>query len=160
MYYKDGSIHREEDYFIGAEEGLSLEYSELGDIIAKGDYINGEKEGKWYYNAGDQVEEGSYITGLREGIWKYYYSDGTLKYSGNYVQGMPDGRHKYYYENKSLKEDQYYKKGSKEKTWKKYDEQGNVILTVSYKEDLEKSINGVKVSLKEDVKRIKTLDGK
>jgi len=159
-YYKDGSIHREEEYFIGAEEGLSIEYSELGDVIAKGDYINGEKEGKWYYNAGDQIEEGSYITGLREGLWKYYYTDGTLKYSGNYVQGMPDGRHKYYFQNKSLKEDQYYKMGSKEKSWKKYDEDGNVILTISYKDDIEKSINGIKVNLKEDVKRIKTLDGK
>jgi antitoxin component YwqK of YwqJK toxin-antitoxin module len=159
-YYPDGNILREEEYFIGNEEGLSVEYSEAGDIIAKGEYINGEKEGKWYYNAGDQIEEGSYVTGLREGIWKYYYSDGTLKYSGNYIQGMPDGRHKYYYPDKSLKEEQYYKMGSKEKTWKKYDTEGNVILTISYKNDLEKSINGVKVTLKEDIKRIETLDGK
>ena len=159
-YYPNGMILREEEYFIGNEDGSSVEYSDLGDVVAEGAYINGEKDGKWYYKAGDQIEEGNYITGLRDGVWKYFYSDKTLKFSGTFVQGLPDGKHKYYYNTKALKEERYYRMGIKQKSWKKYDEEGNVILNIAYKDDIEKSINGVKVNLKEDIKRIQGLDGK
>jgi antitoxin component YwqK of YwqJK toxin-antitoxin module len=154
-YYPDGTLLREEEYFSGKEEGLSVEYSQNGEVIAEGNYINGEKEGEWFYKVGDQVEKGKYITGLRDGIWEYYYPDGSVKYSGYYVQGLPDGRHKYYYENGRLKEEQFYDMGLRQKTWKKYDEEGYVILTINYKDDVEKRINGVKVDLEQDVKRIR-----
>ncbi len=97
---------------------------------------------------------------MRNGVWKYFYSDKTLKFSGTFVQGLPDGKHKYYYNTKALKEERYYRMGIKQKSWKKYDEEGNVILNIAYKDDIEKSINGVKVNLKEDIKRIQGLDGK
>jgi len=61
-----------------------------------------------------------------------------------------------YYKNGNLKEERYYSMGVKEKTWKKYDEEGNLILTISYKNDLEARVNGVKVDLPEpNVKLIK-----
>ncbi len=31
-----------------------IEYSELGEIISKGNYIEGYKEGEWIYIIGDQ----------------------------------------------------------------------------------------------------------
>ena len=155
-YYPNGYLLREEEYFLGKEDGLSVEYSDSADVIAKGEYINGEKEGEWYYNAGgDQIEKGNYITGLRENIWKYYFINGKLKYSGSYRQGLPDGKHKYFYENGLIKEEQYYEMGLRQKNWKKYDQDGNIILSISYKDDIEKRINGVKINLKEDIKRIK-----
>ena len=159
-YYPSGLILREEEYFIGNEDGSSVQYSELGDIVAEGNYLSGEKDGKWIYRVGDQIEEGNYIGGLKDGIWKYYYLDNTLKFTGNFIQDLPDGKHKYYYNNKALKEDRYYRMGIKHKSWKKYDEEGNVILNIVYKDDLEKSINGVKVELEEKIKRIQGLDGK
>ncbi len=154
-YYDDGALLREEEYFNGKEEGIYVEYSNNGEIIAQGEFINGEKEGEWFYKEGDHVEKGMYITGLREGVWKYYYPGEKLKYSGNYMQGLPDGKHKYYYENGRVKEEQYYETGLKQKNWKKFDEEGNVILTISYKNDIERRINGVKIDLEEDIKRIK-----
>ena len=46
--------------------------------------------------------------------------------------------------------------GIKEKTWKKYDENGVLQLTVTYKDDVEYSINGVRIRLPEDdIKLIK-----
>ena len=46
--------------------------------------------------------------------------------------------------------------GIREKTWKKYNEDGTVFLTVTYKNDTETSINGIKIKLPEsDVKLIK-----
>ncbi len=43
----------------------------------------------------------------------------------------------------------YYIMGIREKTWKKYDKDGTVIMTVSYKDDLEDRVNGIKVNLPE-----------
>jgi antitoxin component YwqK of YwqJK toxin-antitoxin module len=146
-YYEDGSILREEEFFNGREDGNLVEYSREGNIITQGDFIDGEREGKWYYRVGDHVEVGNYITGLRDGRWKYFYNDSTLKFDGYYIQGNPDGKHKLFYENGVLKEERYYVMGIKEKSWKKYDELGNLTMTISYKNDIESRINGVKVDL-------------
>jgi antitoxin component YwqK of YwqJK toxin-antitoxin module len=155
-YYPDGTIEREEEFYNGKEEGLFVEYDEAGEVIAKGEYFDGEKEGEWYYKVGDHCEKGSYVIGLKDGKWKYFYDSGELNYEGNYIQGNPDGKHKYYYSNNVLKEEQFYVMGIREKHWKKFDEYGNLLITISYKNDREVRINGVKVELKEsDIKLIK-----
>ncbi len=85
-----------------------------------------------------------------------YYTNGKLKFKGNFVQGNPDGSHTFYYEDGRVKEEQYYQTGVREKTWKKFDELGNTLLTIAYKNDVEVSINGVKIKLPEsDTKLIK-----
>lgn len=148
-YYDNGALLKEEEYFQGQRDGASTEYSETGEIIAKGQYSDGEKNGNWTYKTGDLSEEGSYITGLRDGVWKSYYSNGKLKFRGNYVQGNPDGQLIFYYESGKTKEVQYYQNGIRQKTWKKYDEEGMLTLVIAYKDDLELSINGVRIKLPE-----------
>ena len=146
-YYENGNVWREESYFNGKEDGIMIEYSENGKIITKGDWVDGEKEGEWYYRVGDDIELGSYITGLKDGKWKYFYNDSTLKYEGDYFQGNADGKHKLYYENGKIKEERYYSAGIRERSWKRYDLEGNVIMTITYKNDEEVRINGVKIDV-------------
>jgi antitoxin component YwqK of YwqJK toxin-antitoxin module len=154
-YYPNGNVWREESYFNGREDGLFVEYDQAGNILTQGEYINGEREGEWIYRVGDHEERGSFVIGLREGVWKYFYNDGSLKYEGNYSQGNPDKRHKYYYPNGALKEEQYYQMGIREKTWKKYDIEGNLLMTIAYKQNEEQRINGIRIKLPEsDVKLI------
>jgi len=148
-YYEDGTTLREEEFFNGREDGGLVEFSSNGEIITQGDYVDGEKEGEWYYRVGDHVEVGNYITGLRDGRWKYLYNDNSLKYEGNFIQGNANGKHKLFYENGNLKEERYFVMGIREKSWKKYDEMGNLLMTISYKNDIEARINGVKVDLPE-----------
>jgi uncharacterized protein len=155
-YYENGSLLREEEYFQGQRDGTCTEYSITGEIIAQGVYTDGEKNGEWKYKSGDNTEEGKYIVGLRDGLWKSYYPDGKIKFKGNYIQGNPDGQLTYYYENGRPREEQFYRMGIRQKTWKKYDEEGIPVLTITYKDDIEVSINGVKINLPEsDVKLIK-----
>ncbi|HBC79679.1 MAG TPA: hypothetical protein DEO60_07160 [Bacteroidales bacterium] len=155
-YYENGSLLREEEYFQGQRDGTYTEYSPTGEIIAQGVYTDGEKNGEWKYKSGDNIEEGKYIVGLRDGLWKSYYPDGKILFKGNYIQGNPDGQLTYYYENGRPKEEQFYRMGIRQKTWKKYDEEGVPVLTITYKDDFEFSINGVKINLPEsDVKLIK-----
>ena len=155
-YYENGSLLREEEYFQGQRDGAFTEYSVTGEIISSGQYTDGEKNGDWKYKVGDITEEGKYIIGLKDGIWKSYYPDGKLRFKGNFSQGNPEGSQNYYYENGKFKEEQFFKMGLREKTWKKYDEEGNQLLTIGYKNDIEVSINGVKINLPEsDTKLIK-----
>ena len=153
-YYDNGAILREEEYFQGQRDGLCTEYSETGEIIAQGEYSDNERNGIWKYKSGDYTEEGKYIIGLRDGDWKAYYTNGKLKFKGNFVQGNPDGQQVLYYDNGKIREEQYYKMGIRTRTWKKYDEEGVQLLVITYKDDTEMSINGVKIKLPESDVRL------
>ncbi|MBN1790863.1 MAG: toxin-antitoxin system YwqK family antitoxin [Bacteroidales bacterium] len=154
-YYVNGGIKREEEYFEGKEEGVSIEYDTLGNIITSGSYFDGQKEGEWIYQAGDYSEKGVYIGDLKDGKWQAFYRDGKLKYEGNFVQGNPDGEHVFYYPNGQIKEINYYVMGISEKNWKKFDENGLLLITITYKDNREYRINGQKVEFAEnDIKLI------
>ncbi len=155
-YYPDGELLREEEYYQGKRDGSLTEYAKNGEIIAQGEYADGERNGEWKFKSGDNTETGNYILGLRDGAWKAFYPDGNIRFKGNYVQGNPEGRHIIFYENGKIKEERFYKGGLKTKTWKKYNETGEVVLTITYHDDIETSVNGVKINLPEsDVKLIK-----
>ena len=155
-YYENGQILREEEYFQGRRDGACSEYSETGELISQGQYIDGEKNGDWQYKYGDYTEEGKYITGLKDGVWKGYYPDGKIKFRGSFFQGNPDGEHKYYYENGKVREEQHFKMGIRQKTWRKFDEEGNNLMAIVYKDDVETAINGVRIKLPEsDIRLIK-----
>jgi len=154
-YYPEGELLREEDYYQGKRDGSYTEYTRTGEIIAEGSYADGERNGLWKVNAGDNTEEGEYNLGLRNGEWKSYYPGGKLRFKGNYRQGNPEGHHTLYFENGRTKEDRYYRNGFRTKTWKKYNELGEIILTITYRDDIETSINGVPTGLQSSIKRIK-----
>ncbi len=144
-YFPSGNILREEVYAKSKPNGMSVQYSDSAAIIAKGEYIEGEREGPWIENVGKVREEGSYIMGSKNGMWKTYYNDGQLYHSGNFVQGSPDGRHVFYYPDGTLKEEQYYVMGRRDKNWKKYYENGALFLTITYRNDEEIRINGIRI---------------
>jgi antitoxin component YwqK of YwqJK toxin-antitoxin module len=155
-YYENGALLREEEYFQGQRDGLCTEYSVTGEIIAQGQYSDSEKNDEWKYKSGDFTEEGKYIIGLKNGLWKSYYSNGKPMFAGNFSQGNPDGKQTFYYENGKIREEQYFQMGIREKTWKKFNEEGIPVLVIAYKNDVEISINGVKIKLPEsDIKLIK-----
>lgn len=155
-YYENGALLREEEYYQGQRDGMCTEYSPSGDVIAEGQYSDGEKNGEWKLKNGDFTEEGKYIIGLKDGLWKAYYTNENPKSKGTYIQGNPDGEHTHYYEDGKIKEQQFYRMGLRQKTWKKFDEEGNPVLVITYKDDVEISINGVRIKLPEsDTKLIK-----
>jgi len=155
-YYSEGQLLREEDYYQGKREGQYTEYAKDGQIIAQGLYTDGERNGIWKFKNGDNTEEGNYLLGLCDGLWKEFYSSGSLRYKGTYLQGNPDGKHLVFFENGKVMEERYYKNGLRNKSWKKFNETGEIILTITYRDDVETSVNGVKLSLPVvDVKLIK-----
>jgi antitoxin component YwqK of YwqJK toxin-antitoxin module len=144
-FHVTGVPLREEIYLRGKLNGMCVHYSDSGTIIAKGECVEGEREGEWLINVGDVREEGNFIQGLKNGVWKTFYNDGKLYHKGNFVQGDPDGKHEFYYPDGTLKEEQYYVMGRRERNWKKYEENGSLFLTITYKNNNEIRINGIKI---------------
>jgi antitoxin component YwqK of YwqJK toxin-antitoxin module len=149
-YYINGGVKREEEYFEGREEGIYVEYDSVGEVITKGTYFDGQREGEWFYKVGDYSEKGKYIGDLKDGKWEAFYNDGKLKYEGKFIQGNPDEEHIYYYNNGKIKEITYYVMGIAVKNWKKYDENGNLLLTITYRDNKEYRINGEKIEFEQD----------
>ena len=144
-YFPSGNVFREEIYVRGRPQGLSVQYSDSATIVAKGEYLDGEREGFWIEHVGHAREEGNYIMGQKNGMWKTYHKDGQLYHTGNFVQGDADGRHVFYYPDGTLKEEQYYVMGRRDKNWKKYYENGGLFLTITYRNDQEIRINGMRI---------------
>jgi len=144
-YYPNGETWRQESFWRGKEDGLATEYSDSATVIAKGEYIDGKKDGTWFYEMGDHKEEGSYIEGNKEGEWIYYYPNGKVNFRGSYIGGDPNGKHLYFFPNGKLKREEYYELGYEEGTWRTYDDLGNLMLKTEWLGGKEVKIENKKV---------------
>lgn len=145
-FYETGNLLREEKYLNNTLDGNMVEYSDSGQVITKGEYLDGQKEGAWFYQLGDYREEGEYKGDRREGTWKHYYnSNGKLRFEGKYIDGNPDGKHVYYYPSGRVQQEGKYIMGMKEGEWDFRDEQGVSYLKITYANDVEIKIDGIKV---------------
>lgn len=148
-YYESGNLLREENYRNDLQDGTMIEYgdSDSGQVITKGDYIDGQKEGPWTLELQEYKEEGVFKADQREGEWKHYYTEnGKTRFIGKFVDGIPDGMQLYYYLNGKERQTGKYLGGLKEGEWKFYDETGLLILTILYKNDIEIRFDGIKVA--------------
>ena len=144
-YYENGDTLRFEQFRRGIEDGSLIEKTDSGNVISKGAYLDGFKEGEWIYELNDHIEKGSYSYGDKTGEWKHFNKNGKLIFKGNYIQDRPDGKHKWWYSNGKLKEEGSYAYGQKNGTWKKYDINGILKISINYKDGKEYKINGKKI---------------
>jgi antitoxin component YwqK of YwqJK toxin-antitoxin module len=144
-FFENGKLLREEMYLTGKEDGFSIEYNEQGDTIAFGEYIDGEREGKWKFKEGDIKLSGNFKSGKLDSIWVHYFSNGSISFTGNFINGLPYGKHKAYYPSGSLKWEGKYVDGKRDGDWRSYYEDGTEMLTISYKNGIEDKYDGVRV---------------
>ena len=146
-FYPDGSTWREEEYLNGLLDGPSVEYDSLGTVIAKGEYVDGFREGEWFFEVGDHREEGKFFEGQRTGEWKHTYADiDQVQFEGSYDNGQENGMHIYYYPNGQVKRRGRYIYGNRNGLWEFFLENGLRYLTIQYdKNGQEVRYNGVKV---------------
>ncbi|MCU0431892.1 MAG: toxin-antitoxin system YwqK family antitoxin [Bacteroidia bacterium] len=150
-YYDNGQLLREENYKDGVREGVMTEYDEKGNVITQGEYLDGLKEGPWFFQMNDYREEGVYHADQRDGLWKHtYLTNGSRRFEGNYVNGQPDGKHTWWYENGRIWQTGTYAYGMKDGDWKYYEEEGILILTITFKDDKEIKYDGIKMKFEAD----------
>jgi antitoxin component YwqK of YwqJK toxin-antitoxin module len=148
-YYEDGKLLREETYIDGQINGTMVEYADdsTSHVITKGDLVDGQKEGPWFFEMADYREEGTYKGDKREGMWKHTYTtNGKTRFEGNFTDGQPDGKHVFYFENGHVWQEGKFIFGRREGDWKYYDEEtGTLILTITYKDDVEVKFDGQRI---------------
>lgn len=150
-YYENGQLLREEQYTDGVRNGTMTEYDETGIVITQGEYIDGLKEGFWFFQIADYREEGNYVAGERQGEWKHTYTTtGKPRFQGSFINGQPDGEHIYWYDSGKTWQKGKYVYGRKEGEWKYYQEEdGALLLTITYKDGVETKFDGVKIKLED-----------
>jgi antitoxin component YwqK of YwqJK toxin-antitoxin module len=146
-YFENGQIKREEYYKYGKEDGEIIEYDLQNNIIVRGNYYEGLKDGKWFYDFYFHTEEGNYKNDLKEGSWIYYYKNKNIYFTGNFIQNNPDGKHIYYYKNGKIKTVKYYSFGRKVKNWEFYDYYGTLLKILTFENDKLTKIDGISVKI-------------
>jgi antitoxin component YwqK of YwqJK toxin-antitoxin module len=145
-YFDNGKTRRESNFLNGQEDGDFIEYADSGGVITKGQYVEGLREGIWTYELGNYRSIGKYTDDQQDSLWKeYYIDDNKVRFQGNYNQGRPDGTHTWYYPDGKKQIEGQYTMGVMEDKWRYYDEQGNLFLTITYKDDVEVKYDAVKV---------------
>ena len=145
-YYNSGKPLREESYLNGKREGSLIEWSDTNAVITKGEYIDGQKQGKWFYQIQDYREEGVYKDDQKDGPWESYYVDNSqVRFAGKFIEGLPDGKHSYYYHDGKKQEEGKYIVGNKDGNWSYYNPDGTILLTITFKNGREVKFDGIKV---------------
>lgn len=145
-YYDNDALMREETYVNGKREGVMVDYSEDGKILTKGEYIDNMKEGIWVYETPEYKEIGKYSLDKQDSLWRsYYMPKGKPRFEGRFINGEPEGLHIWYYENGLKMFYGNYAGGLKQGDWKFYDENGYNYLTITYENDIEVKLQGIKI---------------
>lgn len=144
-YFADGSIHRDETYRRGKEDGLATEYSDEGQVINVGEYVDGLKTGPWKLTINDHSEAGEYLDGEKHGLWVWHYDSGGKAFEGEYQAGIPVGRHRYWHANGVLKMKGSYQGGELHGVWQYFDELGMPLVETEYDQGIVTRINGKKI---------------
>jgi antitoxin component YwqK of YwqJK toxin-antitoxin module len=84
-YHINGQLLQKGSFINGKRNGPYVRYDSLGGIERKGEYVNGKKEGQWK----DGSSYGEYLNGKKEGCWDEYFM-GTNSV-GCYINGRKDG---------------------------------------------------------------------
>ena len=87
---------------------------ENGDLVSKGNYKDGKKEGLWeqYYRNGQLLWKINYEDGKQEdGLFLIFYADGNLREMQTYIDGKRNGLSERYHQNGQLKYKENYKDG-------------------------------------------------
>jgi len=132
-YFENGNTLSYSEFQDGLEDGPFVEYNDTGAVVAKGEFIDGEETGVWYYNINGYRIQGSYISGKRDGVWKEHFPDGKLRFIGSYFDDNPNGKHTYNWDNGKIKEQGNYIVGKREGEWRKIDYEQTFVISTFYR---------------------------
>jgi antitoxin component YwqK of YwqJK toxin-antitoxin module len=142
---ENGKPLREERYRNGLEDGFSVEWDAQGDTLSFGEWIDGNREGSWFFRQGNLRIEGRFREGLMDSIWTHRYPNGVLAFRGLFRNGLAEGRHEAFGTDGRLYWEGRYSAGKRVGAWRMFDEEGLVFLRVEYKDGIEVAYEGVPI---------------
>ncbi len=156
-YYEGGQVKAKIQYDQNSDTASVVMFSQNGEKMAQGSYVDEKRVGKWQFFSGDQVvSEETFTDGVKDGISRTYYPTGELleesewqkgQQTGSYRVFFPNGKPymqcKYsngkrnglclsYYQNGRVEMEAYYLNNLRHNDWKFYDEDGKLEYTLKY----------------------------
>jgi len=136
MYFQNGQIMAKGKYVNQQKDSIWVYYDALkGYVLADEFYDKGVKKGEWhfYYPDGTLLETRVYENGTENGPWIQYYADGKKKMEALFENGTLSGKVTHYYPNGNPEIIGYYFKDLRHGVWSYYDDKGKVERQVTYK---------------------------
>jgi len=155
QYYDSaGTLKAVNEFKSNGQTAYHQAFAESGFVIAKGNFVNQQKDSAWiYYSAADSTlisqenfqndtlhgksityyanEEPAeilhYDRGVLQGEWKKYFANGVLQTAAFYENGQLHGAFVSYHPNGQEHLSGSYQSGQKIGIWMTYDEEGNIL---------------------------------
>ncbi len=149
-YYSNEKLKVKGTYRAGLQEGIWEYYGENGNLIAKGNIINGDgsdissigvprngRDGTWttYHSNGKIDQVSNWKSGKQNGAFTSKNEDGILTEESFYTDGKLNGNLKLYNSKGTLIESSKLSLGKLNGNLKKYNDQGVLILDENYIDD-------------------------
>lgn len=157
-FYKNGKKFVEIVFEEQTNRGKGKFFSEQGDLLAEGFYLNMQKDSIWrfydedgnlkskemfqfdkregkskvFFDSGQSASEVNYEKGKKHGVEKRYYPDGKLRVSLTYQNGQLDGLYSVFFEDGQKEIEGYYKNNMRHETWTFYDARGNKRFSLMF----------------------------
>ena len=98
-FYPNGQIKKLVNFSNGKLSGEFFEFSESGEVLLSGRYLDDLKEGDWnsYYRDGTKKSEYSYAKNLLQGVTKKYFPNGNLAEIIPFEAGKLEGTFKAFF---------------------------------------------------------------
>lgn len=111
-YYPDGELQVIREFLEPELSKVSI-YYQNGDLMAKGYYLNQQRDSLWQTFGADSsiVTEGNYIKGKKYGVWKTYFPNGKVAEKVTYANDLEHGKYKMFFDNGELRQDASYVNG-------------------------------------------------
>lgn len=135
-FYSTGGLKEWYHYKDGVKDGPFEEWSIYGYKTLSGAFINGEKEGEWFYAfySGKTDKITNYKNGKLDGPYKNYYEDGTLYAEGFYSEGKKSGKWVWYTSKGTRDMQGSFKNDLQDGDWTYWFSTGETSYTAKYSE--------------------------
>jgi len=138
-YYENGEKMVEMIYTAEKNKVKAIHYFRNGNIAAKGNYINKQRDSVWnfysYYEQNLIVQE-QYNKGTKIGKTKSFFDNGNLSEVVEWEQGIKDGEWKQFYDNGNIRLEAHHEDGKVNGDFNSYHYNGNIHIDGFYKNDL------------------------
>lgn len=155
-YNSEGQLKEKKTYTCNLSKNSywldgSFEEYNNGKLIAKGQYVDSVKVGKWktYYYNGKKKSISTYKRGNIVGKSISYYENGTISSKVNYIEinnnkkieSVKHGKYQTFHNNGNLNNDGFYNHDKKNGMWHEYHIKGALVKETFYKDNKIYGIN-------------------
>lgn len=133
-YYQNGQIKKLVNFSKGRLTGEYFEFSESGEVLLSGKYIDDLKEGDWYsyYRNGSKKSEYYYSKNLLQGLVKKFFPNGSLAEIIPFEEGKLEGTYQTFFPNGQLQKSVEFSNDQENGTYEQFYEDGQPEIISSF----------------------------